>query len=254
MYCSNCGKVVQDRFCSSCGTPLPTTPLATTVLPAPLPVSAPIVYVESKRAGWYSVKAFIAALVAAVIGDTYFKDSTEKATWNAVIFGTVAFILFASLMRWRNNRLRVTGTGAAWCFTILMTLLCLGGMSEVFTGATTVSTRSPEVYSPVVLDVAPKTEALRDTRLTYNWSKEGFGSIMMADFTLNNPTKYRFKDFEITCTHFAPSGTQIDSNTRTIYQFVEPHSTKVFYKTDMGFIHSQVATSSCRLTDLVIVE
>ncbi len=70
---------------------------------------------------------------------------------------------------------------------------------------------------------SPSTEGrkeivLRDVKLDYRWYKSGFGSVMVADLTVTNPTAIRFKDFEVTCTHFAPSGTKIDSNTRTVYQ------------------------------------
>jgi len=77
---------------------------------------------------------------------------------------------------------------------------------------------------------------------------------MEADFTVQNPTEYNIKDIEITCTHSAKSGTKIDSNTRTIYDIVPSKETKVFRKFNMGFIHSQVSTSSCRIVDLKIVE
>jgi len=93
-----------------------------------------------------------------------------------------------------------------------------------------------------------RKELIHSVKLDYKWSKS-FGSFMTADFTLNNPTNYRFKDFEIKCTHYSPSGTEIDHNTRTIYQIVEPQSKKVVKNFDMGFIHSQ-ANSSCEITDL----
>jgi hypothetical protein len=100
----------------------------------------------------------------------------------------------------------------------------------------------------------PKAVALRDIKLDFKWSKGGFGSIMEADFTITNPTSYKVKDLEVECDHSAPSGTVIDSNTRTIYEVVEPKSKKVIKKFNMGFIHSQAASSSCKITDLTIVQ
>ncbi len=91
-------------------------------------------------------------------------------------------------------------------------------------------------------------------KLDYKWFKERFGNVMMADFTIKNPTQYRFKDFEIKCTHSAPSGTVIDSNTRTIYETVEPKSTKVIKQMNMGFIHSQASRSGCEITDLTPIQ
>src|SRR5437764_358360 len=87
----------------------------------------------------------------------------------------------------------------------------------------------------------PKEAALREIKLDFKWSKSGFGNIMEADFTITNPTSYKVKDLEIECVHSAPSGTVIDSNTRTIYEVVEPRSKKVIKNFNMGFIHSQAA-------------
>jgi hypothetical protein len=82
----------------------------------------------------------------------------------------------------------------------------------------------------------------------------GVGNVMIADFTIENPTRYRFKDFEIKCTHSAPSGTVIDSNTRTLYEIVEPKSKKIIKQMNMGFIDSQAARSDCEITDLTPIQ
>ena len=75
---------------------------------------------------------------------------------------------------------------------------------------------------------------LRDVKLDFKWQKGGFGNVVIADFTVKNPTQYRFKDFEIKCTDSAPSGTVNDSNSRIIYEIVEPKSTKVIKQMNMG--------------------
>ena len=74
---------------------------------------------------------------------------------------------------------------------------------------------------------------------------------MIANFKINNATDHGFKDFEITCEHYATSGTMIDRNTRTIYEVVKAHSKKSIPHFSMGFIHSQAKSSNCRITDLV---
>jgi len=53
---------------------------------------------------------------------------------------------------------------------------------------------------------------------------------LLGRFTVRNPTKYRIKDLEITCIHYAPSGTEIDRNVRTIYEAVAPGGTRRFNK------------------------
>jgi hypothetical protein len=98
--------------------------------------------------------------------------------------------------------------------------------------------------------LSPKEEALSAVKLKYEWGKAGFDNVMEANFTIENQSKYDVKDIEIKCTHFAKSGTVIDSNTRTIYDIVKAKSKKRFDKFSMGFIHSQANSSACEITDL----
>lgn len=98
----------------------------------------------------------------------------------------------------------------------------------------------------------PREKALRAVKLNYKWSKGGFDNIMMADFTIINPSEYTIKDITITCQHYAKSGTMIDSNTRTIYDIVPAKGKKVFKNFNMGFIHSQVYSSACECVDLKV--
>jgi hypothetical protein len=99
---------------------------------------------------------------------------------------------------------------------------------------------------------SPKEIALRTASLDFKWSKQGFGNVMIADFTIQNPSTYPIKDIEITCSHFGKSGTEIDSNTRTIYDVVPAKGKKTIKNFNMGFIHTQAASSSCKIVDLVI--
>jgi hypothetical protein len=84
----------------------------------------------------------------------------------------------------------------------------------------------------------------------FSTHRDDTGMFMTVDLTIVNNTDVPVKDFEITCVHSGPSGTEIDSNRRTIYQIIKPNSKKQFYGFHMGMIHSQAATSSCELTDL----
>lgn len=100
--------------------------------------------------------------------------------------------------------------------------------------------------------VDPKSVAMQNTKLDFEWSKGGFGSVMLANFTVTNKSDYQFKDFTVKCIHSAASGTVIDRNTQTIYDIVKAHSTKKFREVNMGFIHSQATSSSCKIIDLVV--
>lgn len=98
--------------------------------------------------------------------------------------------------------------------------------------------------------IVSKAEAL--TKLTisgFQWKKDGFGTVMKASFTLHNGNTFPVKDLTVTCLHAANSGTKVDSNTRTIYERIG--ADRYFSVTDMnmGFIHSAVSSSTCRVTN-----
>ena len=116
--------------------------------------------------------------------------------------------------------------------------------------ATTTSI-STQTTAPQVVN--PKEQALSQIRIDVRWSTGGFGSVMLADFSVSNSSPYPVKDLEVTCTHFANSGTQIDSNTQTIYEVVPAKGKKVVRDFNMGFIHSQATSTSCKVTDLTIL-
>lgn len=84
------------------------------------------------------------------------------------------------------------------------------------------------------------------------WRKSGFGNVMVVDFTLRNDSLSRLKDFRITCDSQGNSGTDMDSNTRILYEVVEARKTKTFRNVNMGLINSQVATTSCRVDEASI--
>lgn len=97
-----------------------------------------------------------------------------------------------------------------------------------------------------------RDEAMAQTTISaFTWSTDGM--IMTANFTIKNDGPKDIKDVEIKCRHSAASGTVIDSNTRTIYDIVKSHSTKRFRNFNMGFIHSQAASSGCAITDVALV-
>jgi len=91
----------------------------------------------------------------------------------------------------------------------------------------------------------PSNVSLTET----HWHKTGFGSIMEASFVIQNDNDFPVKDIEITCNHFAQSGTNIDSNTRTLYQSISAHHKLSVPNFSMGFIHSQVNNTHCKVSD-----
>jgi len=81
----------------------------------------------------------------------------------------------------------------------------------------------------------------------FSWSKEGFGNVMEANFTIKNTAPIDIKDFEVLCKHSAASGSLIDSNDQIIYDIVKANSTRTFRNVNMGLIHTQVSKSSCQV-------
>ena len=133
---------------------------------------------------------------------------------------------------------------------VFLALMVFGAIINNNSKSTT-TTSSGGTASPVV---DTKQLALSETTLTYHWHKGGFDDVMLADFVVKNNSAYSFKDFEIKCKHYAKSGTLIDSNDRTVYDIVSAHSVKKLPEFNMGLIRSQVATSSCEITDLTVIQ
>jgi RNA polymerase subunit RPABC4/transcription elongation factor Spt4 len=133
------------------------------------------------------------------------------------------------------------------CGSVILVLIIIGVVSSALHHTDT-GVSNPQ---PIV---DPKAVALSQVSLDYTWSKGGFGNVMEATFTVKNNSAYNIKDFEITCRHFAKSGTEIDSNKRTIFDVVKAHSTRKFPNFNMGFIHSQAEQSSCKITELSIAQ
>lgn len=101
--------------------------------------------------------------------------------------------------------------------------------------------------------LSPKEQALNDLEFKFDWSKGGFDSIMMIDMTIKNNGSKDIKDFTVKCDHSSNSGTKIDSNKREIFEIIKAGETKKFNEFNMGFIHSQAKSSSCAITDLVVM-
>jgi RNA polymerase subunit RPABC4/transcription elongation factor Spt4 len=84
-----------------------------------------------------------------------------------------------------------------------------------------------------------------NVQLDYSWTKEAFDSVMEADFIITNNNSLDIKDIQIECNHYSKSGTEIDSNNRTIYEIIERGKSKQYPNFNMGFMHSQAVKSSC---------
>jgi hypothetical protein len=125
-------------------------------------------------------------------------------------------------------------------------------------GATKNDSASPSSrYDPVANTEAKRRWAVSDHRDQANnitiekwsWHKGGFDNVMIATFTLRNTNDVAVKDIVISCEHLAPSGTTIDTSTRTVYEAIKPKASKTIKNFNMGLIHTQAARSSCVVKD-----
>jgi hypothetical protein len=87
----------------------------------------------------------------------------------------------------------------------------------------------------------------------FSWTKDESGTFMIASFVVENRSRSNVKDIEVTCRHFAPSGTEIDSNTRTIYEIIPAGRRLTIKNFNMGFIHSQAQRSQAEVTDFTVM-
>lgn len=115
----------------------------------------------------------------------------------------------------------------------------------------------PKGYKPTpITKDSDESKSIKDSLVIKNvrWHKGGFGSVMVADFTIENQSDQYIKDIQITCFAYGKSETLIDRNCRTIYENIPPKKTKTFRKINMGFIHSQTASVSCRIDDWTVAD
>jgi hypothetical protein len=139
---------------------------------------------------------------------------------------------------------KVGMSAGSGCLVVVLIFIGLGvvmsGLHQSGTGGVSTPT------------IDPKSIALSQLSFDFKGRKAGFDNIMEADFIIKNGSTFDIKDLVIKCRHFAKSETEIDSNTRTIYDVIKAHSTKKFKNFNMGFIHTQAVKSSCAVSDLSI--
>ena len=135
------------------------------------------------------------------------------------------------------------------CFTWLVALIAIPIMIGAFMMELGGNNHpSPLLNSGTQAPLTPRQQAQQSLEIVeWKWNKVAGGSVMEASFKIRNKGKIAFKDIEIECVHSAASGTQIDSNTRTIFEIVKPGETREIKDFNMGFIHSQATSSGARI-------
>lgn len=132
----------------------------------------------------------------------------------------------------------------------IISLVIVAGVIWSFFSQT--SNKPPSISAaPSVSDI--KQQIKGQVRIeNLKWNTGASDIVMMLSATLVNQSDRDIKDLEITCEHFSNSGTKIDSNNRTVYEIIKAGKSKKIRDFNMGIIHSQVATTNCSVSDLVV--
>jgi PAS domain S-box-containing protein len=101
---------------------------------------------------------------------------------------------------------------------------------------------------------SPQEFAAAETKLVdFSWQKGGFGTVMIANFTIRNDSPVDVADFKIRCEHYSADGVVLDQNAGTAFGIVNAHATARIPNINMGFLNSQSGTSRTTKTDCEIV-
>ena len=98
--------------------------------------------------------------------------------------------------------------------------------------------------SPSPKASTPRNLTLREVA----WSRSRYGALF-ANFLIENVGDGDVRDFTIACVAYGPSGTAIDSVSKTIYEILKAKTTKEYEGVEIGPIHSQVAAVRCLATE-----
>ncbi len=115
-------------------------------------------------------------------------------------------------------------------------------------------TKNRQEVENIVRKLEPKEEALNAVKIEkIQWHKGGFSTVMLLSVKIKNASKWDVKDIQVDCTHTANSGTRIDKNQKIIFEKIGAGKSLSIKDFNMGFIHSQASSTSCSVTDLVVL-
>ncbi len=90
----------------------------------------------------------------------------------------------------------------------------------------------------------PQQFAAIETKLVdFTWEKGGFGTVMMANFTIRNDSPVEVADFKIRCQHYDANGVVLDQNSGTAFGIAKALSTVRIPNINMGLLNPQSGTS-----------
>lgn len=84
-----------------------------------------------------------------------------------------------------------------------------------------------------------------------NWEAGGFGSVMIASFTIVNPLSFAVKDVGVQCEVYGESGTRLGIRDEKVFRVVKSRSKERISKLNMGFVNGQSARANCSIVSAV---
>lgn len=96
-----------------------------------------------------------------------------------------------------------------------------------------------------------KKAAAREAELSmvsvreFKWRKDGFGTVLVATFKVENALSYDIKDVRLECRVRGASGTVVSQPSVTIYEAFPAQKWKLVRDFSVGFISSQASTANC---------
>jgi hypothetical protein len=133
---------------------------------------------------------------------------------------------------------------------IIGVFMVIGLINVITTNMSEQNSSNPSGPPPV----DPKAESLKGVSIDkWSWTKGGFDNVMVASFKIKNASSFNVKDITIECVHSSKSGTVIDRNSKIVYERVDAGRSINVNQFNMGFIDIQASSSSCHITDLVVL-
>jgi hypothetical protein len=81
-------------------------------------------------------------------------------------------------------------------------------------------------------------------------------NMLLVGMKFINKENLAYKDIDLVCEVFAPSGTSLGKKTQTIYRVVNANSELIVGDINMGFVNSQIEVNKteCRISGIVWVK
>ncbi len=99
----------------------------------------------------------------------------------------------------------------------------------------------------------PKKQAARaNVSITTKESKRATKNVLLLDVTIDNQSTFAAKDFEVECSVYGGSGTELQYLKRMIYESVKSKEKKTAKDINFGLSHNQSARYGCTLLDFAL--